>query len=59
VSGLLGPIHPPALAHQIRGPDPVPNFINPFWMLPLLGILGLKSKDLIATLPCNSFSPHV
>jgi hypothetical protein len=25
----------------------LPNFINPFWMLPLLGILGLKSKDLI------------
>ncbi len=24
-----------------------PNFINPFWMLPLLGILGLKAKDLI------------
>jgi len=45
--GLLGPIHPLALAHHIRGPDPVPNFINPFWMLPLLGILGLKSKDLI------------
>ena len=35
------------LAHHIRGADPVPNFINPFWMLPLLGILGLKSKDLI------------
>jgi short-chain fatty acids transporter len=23
------------------------NFINPFWMLPLLGIVGLKSKDLV------------
>ncbi|MGY8667222.1 hypothetical protein Q3C01_33380 [Bradyrhizobium sp. UFLA05-109] len=21
--------------------------LNPFWMLPLLGVLGLKSKDLI------------
>jgi len=27
--------------------ETLPNFINPFWMLPLLGILGLKSKDLI------------
>jgi hypothetical protein len=25
--------------------ETLPNFINPFWMLPLLG--GLKSKDLI------------
>jgi short-chain fatty acids transporter len=27
--------------------ETLPNFINPFWMLPLLGILGLKSKDLV------------
>lgn len=27
--------------------ETLPNFINPFWMPPLLGILGLKSKDLI------------
>jgi short-chain fatty acids transporter len=27
--------------------ETLPNFINPFWMLPILGILGLKSKDLI------------
>jgi len=54
MSGLLGPVHPLALAHHIRGPDPVPNFINPFWMLLLLGIIGLKSKDLIASLPPNS-----
>jgi short-chain fatty acids transporter len=27
--------------------ETLPNFINPFWMLPLLGVLGLKSKDLI------------
>ena len=23
------------------------GFINPFWMLPLLGILGLKAKDIV------------
>ncbi|WP_102223690.1 short-chain fatty acid transporter [Acidimangrovimonas sediminis] len=27
--------------------ESLPNFINPFWMLPLLGLLGLKSRDLI------------
>ncbi|WP_374546556.1 short-chain fatty acid transporter [Rhodoblastus sp.] len=27
--------------------ETLPNLINPFWMLPLLGILGLKAKDLI------------
>jgi short-chain fatty acids transporter len=27
--------------------ETLPNFINPFWMLPLLGVLGLRSKDLI------------
>lgn len=27
--------------------ETLPNFINPFWMLPLLGILKLKSKDLV------------
>ncbi|WP_374309435.1 short-chain fatty acid transporter [Methylocella sp.] len=27
--------------------ETLPNLINPFWMLPLLGVLGLKSKDLV------------
>ena len=27
--------------------ETLPNFLNPFWMLPLLGVLGLKAKDLI------------
>ena len=27
--------------------EALPNFINPFWMLPLLGILRLKARDLI------------
>ena len=25
----------------------LPNLINPFWMLPILGVLGLKARDLI------------
>lgn len=27
--------------------EAVPNLINPFWMLPVLGVLGLKARDLI------------
>lgn len=27
--------------------ETLPNLINPFWMLPLLGILGLKAKDIV------------
>jgi short-chain fatty acids transporter len=27
--------------------EALPNLVNPFWMLPLLGILGLKVRDLI------------
>jgi short-chain fatty acids transporter len=27
--------------------EALPNLINPFWMLPLLGIVGLKARDLI------------
>ena len=27
--------------------EALPNLINPFWMLPVLGIVGLKARDLI------------
>ncbi len=27
--------------------EALPNLLNPFWMLPLLGILGLKARDLV------------
>ena len=27
--------------------EALPNLINPFWMLPVLGLLGLKARDLI------------
>ena len=26
--------------------DALPNFINPFWMLPLMGLIGVKARDL-------------
>jgi short-chain fatty acids transporter len=27
--------------------EALPNLINPFWMLPLLGVLGLRARDLV------------
>jgi short-chain fatty acids transporter len=27
--------------------EALPNLINPFWMLPSLGVLGLRARDLI------------
>ncbi len=27
--------------------EALPNLINPFWMLPLLGVIGLKARDII------------
>ncbi|VWC20912.1 Short chain fatty acid transporter [Burkholderia lata] len=25
----------------------LPNLVNPFWMLPLLGVLGLRARDIV------------
>ena len=27
--------------------EALPNFVNPFWMLPLLGILKIRARDLV------------
>ena len=27
--------------------EALPNLINPFWMLPLIGILRIKARDLV------------
>jgi short-chain fatty acids transporter len=27
--------------------EALPNLINPFWMLPLLGVLALKARDIV------------
>jgi short-chain fatty acids transporter len=27
--------------------EALPNLVNPFWMLPILGILGLRARDLV------------
>ena len=27
--------------------EALPNLVNPFWMLPLLGVLGLRARDIV------------
>ena len=27
--------------------EALPNLVNPFWMLPLLGLLGMRARDLV------------
>jgi len=27
--------------------EALPNLVNPFWMLPLLGVIGLKARDIV------------
>jgi short-chain fatty acids transporter len=38
--------------------EALPNLINPFWMLPILGILGLKARDIIG-FTCTQFLIHL
>lgn len=38
--------------------EALPNLINPFWMLPLLGILGLRARDVIG-FTVVQFAVHV
>jgi short-chain fatty acids transporter len=37
--------------------EALPNLINPFWMLPILGILGLKAREVIG-FTCTQFIIH-
>jgi short-chain fatty acids transporter len=41
--------------------EALPNLINPFWMLPMLGVLGLKARDLVGFtfLQCLVHTPVV
>lgn len=41
--------------------EALPNLINPFWMLPMLGVLGLKARDLVGFtfLQCIVHTPVV
>jgi len=36
----------PWVVQVYNAAEALPNFINPFWMLPLMGIMGVKARDL-------------
>lgn len=38
--------------------EALPNLVNPFWMLPLLGILGLRARDVVG-FTIVQFAAHV
>jgi short-chain fatty acids transporter len=38
--------------------EALPNLINPFWMLPILGLLGLKAREVIG-FTCTQFLIHL
>ena len=43
-------VHPSHLGWVVQiynASEALPNLINPFWMLPLLGILKLKARDIV------------
>jgi short-chain fatty acids transporter len=41
--------------------EALPNLLNPFWMLPLLGVLGIRAKDIVGFtgLQCLVHTPVV
>lgn len=41
--------------------EALPNLVNPFWMLPLLGILGIKARDIVGftALQCVIHAPLI
>ena len=46
------------LAVQIyNAAEALPNWINPFWMLPLLGVLGLRARHCWLYLPATHRAP--
>jgi len=47
VMGMTGLLHLGWAVQVYNAAEALPNLINPFWMLPLLGIVGLKARDLI------------
>lgn len=40
-------VHLGWMVQTYNAAEALPNLINPFWMLPLLGVLGLKARDIV------------
>ncbi len=46
-SAVVNRIHLGWVVQIYNASESLPNLINPFWMLPLLGILKLRARDLV------------
>lgn len=40
-------VHLGWIVQTYNAAEALPNLINPFWMLPLLGVIGLKARDIV------------
>ncbi|MFO1519092.1 MAG: TIGR00366 family protein [bacterium] len=40
-------LHSGWMVQVYNAAEALPNLVNPFWMLPLLGLLGVKARDLV------------
>lgn len=46
-AGILHQVHLGWVVQIYNASEALPNLVNPFWMLPLLGILKLKARDIV------------
>ena len=40
-------VHLGWMVQTYNAAEALPNLVNPFWMLPLLGVIGLKARDIV------------
>lgn len=46
-TAMMHKVHLGWVVQIYNAAEALPNLINPFWMLPLLGLLGVKARDLV------------
>jgi short-chain fatty acids transporter len=46
-AAIVNHVHLGWVVQIYNAAEALPNLLNPFWMLPLLGILRLKARDLV------------
>ncbi len=46
-AAMMHKVHLGWVVQIYNAAEALPNLINPFWMLPLLGLLGVKARDLV------------
>lgn len=46
-AAIINHVHLGWVVQIYNASEALPNLVNPFWMLPLLGILRLKARDIV------------